>query len=83
MIGRERTSCNGRKDDLKMWKNFFRNKRKRLTARQLRERYGSFTTMNVSMEELKEGVERQWKRYNDREFQHQEFQERLGKVFKH
>ncbi|WP_154662991.1 hypothetical protein [Massilibacterium senegalense] len=53
-----------------MWKNFFQNKRKRLTARQLRERYGSFTTMNVSIEELKEGVERQWKRYNDSEFQH-------------
>lgn len=66
-----------------MLKKIFKHKRKGITPRQLREQRGSLTHMNVSIEQLKEGAERQWKRYNDREFQHQEFQERLEKVFNH
>jgi hypothetical protein len=56
-------------------------RRRGITPRQLREKYGSLTTVNSSTEKLIEGVERQWKRYNDPEFQHKEFEDRMGKVF--
>jgi hypothetical protein len=65
-----------------MLKIRIRKKRKGITPRELRKKYGSLTTMNVTEEQLIEGATRQWKRYNDPTFQREEFEERLVKVFK-
>jgi hypothetical protein len=55
---------------------------KKISPKELREKYGSLTTSNESVQDLIDGAERQWKRYNDPEFQKCEFYERFNRIFK-
>ncbi|KOF09265.1 hypothetical protein AC739_15590 [Planococcus glaciei] len=58
-------------------------KKKRITPGELRKTRGRLTNVNVTNKQLVEGADRQWKRYNDLDFQREEFEERLEKVFGH
>ncbi len=56
-------------------------KRKKMKPREIREKYGTLATTNVTPLQLQQGVERQWRRYNCRVFQEKEFYEQLNRVF--
>ncbi|MFL1997690.1 hypothetical protein VYF65_003476 [Lysinibacillus irui] len=59
----------------------FKKKKKGITPRELRAEVGSLTTIDVTDVQLKTAAERQWKRFNDSDFQHKEFEHRFEKVF--
>lgn len=59
----------------------FKKKKKGITPRELRAEVGSLTTIDVIDGQLKHAAERQWKRFNDSDFQHKEFEYRFEKVF--
>jgi hypothetical protein len=56
--------------------------RKKVTPKELRRKIGAMTTSNETVQDLIEGVERQWRRYNDPEFQKEEFNKKYNQVFK-
>lgn len=56
--------------------------KKKISPRQLREKYGAFTNSDESAQALLRGANRQWKRYNDPQFQKNDFEERFNRVFK-
>lgn len=56
-------------------------KKRTMKPRDIREKYGVIANTNCSSKELIDGVERQWKRFNDPEFQEEEFKEKIKRVF--
>lgn len=60
--------------------NIFR-KRKKMSAKQIREKYGRLSYTNATSVEINNGIDRQWRRYNDPEFQEKEFEEKFKRVF--
>lgn len=55
--------------------------KKKISPKLLREKYGALTKSDESTQALLDGVDRQWKRYNDPEFKKNEFDKRFNKIF--
>lgn len=60
-----------------------KSKKEELTPRKLRERSNETITSSISVNQLTEGAERQYKRYHNEEFQRREFKEKIERVFGH
>ena len=56
-------------------------RRKKITPKELRQKYGSLTNSNETVQQLIKGAQRQWRRYYDPEFQKQEFEEKIKRLF--
>lgn len=60
-----------------------KSKKEELTPRKLREHSKESITSTISVNQLTEGAERQYKRYHNVEFQRHEFKEKIERVFGH
>lgn len=57
-----------------------RKKKSAMKAREIRRKYGVIAQTNVTDIEINEGIERQWRRYNDVNFHQEEQLERIDRV---
>lgn len=56
-------------------------RKKRLSPKQIRKEYGRLAQTNISSQDLIDGAEKQWKRFNDTKFQEEEFEKKIRRVF--